>query len=235
MTGAHVSRRYPVCVDARLDRDPHRWLWLAKIVLVIPHIVVLVFLWLAAFATTFVSGFAILFTGRYPRPLFDFAVGVLRWSWRVSFYAAGAFATDQYPPFSLAPDPSYPADLTVAYPKSLSRGLVLVKWWLLAIPQYIVVAFFSGGWGSASIGLITVLAFVAIVTVAATGRYPLPLFDLIIGLNRWCLRVAAYAGLMTDEYPPFRLDQGGIDPGSQSPAVPQSVTPSPQPVPAPTG
>ena len=236
MTGTHAAApSYPVRVDARLEAEPSRWLWLAKFILVIPHIVVLLFLWIAAFATTIVSGFAILFTTRYPRPLFDFAVGVLRWSWRVSYYTSGAFATDKYPPFSLASDPSYPADLTVPYPTSLSRGLVLVKWWLLAIPQYLVVAFFSGGWGGASGGLITLLALIAIVTVAVTGKYPVPLFDLIVGLNRWCLRVAAYAGLMTDAYPPFRLDQGGVDPGSPSPARPVSVTPGPQPVPAPTG
>jgi hypothetical protein len=57
---------------------------------------------------------------------------VLRWTWRVQYYAIGAFATDQYPPFTLADDPSYPAHFDVAYPEQLSRGLVLVKWWLIA-------------------------------------------------------------------------------------------------------
>ena len=208
--GAHSAG--PIRVTARYDPTPGRWLWIVKIVLVLPHAVVLAALWLAALVTTFVAGFAILFTGRYPRSLFDFAVGVLRWTWRVSFYFTSAFGTDQYPPFRLAPDPDYPAELEVDYPEHLSRGLVLVKWWLLAIPQYLVVAVFSGGWGPSQAGLISLLAFIAAVALLFTGRYPRPLFDLVIGLNRWTFRVVAYAALLTDAYPPFRLDQGGEEP-----------------------
>ena len=197
---------YPVRVDGALDRQLSRWLWLVKWFLVIPHYVVLAFLWLA---------FAILFTGRYPRAIFDFTVGVLRWTWRVQYYAYGALGTDLYPPFSLRDDPGYPARLQVEYPQQLSRGLVLVKWWLLAIPHYLVVGLFLGGtyaiWHG---GLIGILALIAEVAVAFTGSYPEPVFDFVLGMNRWVLRVAAYAALMTDTYPPFRLDMGGTDPGS---------------------
>lgn len=228
---------YPVRLDGYIDPDTSRWLWLVKWLLVVPHLVVLTFLWLAVTVLTVVAGFAILFTGRYPRPIFDFNVGVMRWTWRVAFYSASAFATDRYPPFSLEPDPNYPADLAIEYPERLSRGLVLVKWWLLAIPHYLVVAVFVGGLGvglfgnwriAAGTGLISILALVAAVVLGVRGRYPDSVFDFVMGMNRWCYRVMPYAALMRDEYPPFRLDNGGTDPGSL-PLLPPPPPPTLQP------
>src|SRR5215468_12792269 len=134
---------YPVSVDAALDSPLSRWLWLVKWVLVIPHYVVLAFLWLAFAVLSVVAFFAILFTGQYPRGIFEFNVGVLRWTWRVQYYSYAALGTDRYPPFSLDDDPAYPARLQVEYPQQLSRGLVLVKWWMLAIPHYLVIGLFA--------------------------------------------------------------------------------------------
>jgi len=140
-------------------------------------------------------------------------------------------ATDQYPPFTLA-DADYPARLDVAYPEHLSRGLALVKSWLLAIPHYVIVGLFTSGlvWYTTEVdaagnevvqagaGLISILVFIAVVILLFTGRYPQGLFDLVMGLQRWVYRVAAYAALMRDEYPPFRLDTGGREPGRSSPS-----------------
>jgi hypothetical protein len=243
----HAPGVNPVRLEARLDAPLSRWLWLVKWLLLIPHIVALVVLWLAFGVVTVVAGFAILFTGRYPRSLFDFNVGVLRWSWRVAFYSFGGFATDRYPPFTLGAAPDYPATLDVAYPDELSRGLVLVKWWLLAIPHYVVLGIIGGGlvgwWGddgaSGGPGLITWLVLVAAVVLLFGGRYPRGIFDLAVGLNRWVYRVIAYAALMTDEYPPFRLDQGGADrptavePEPVAPGAPPAAPPAPEPPPPP--
>jgi hypothetical protein len=225
---------YPVHVRV----DPHpaasRWLWVVKWLLLVPHVVVLVFLWLAFLVLSIVALVAIELTGHYPRSIFDFNVGVLRWTWRVEYYGYGVLATDRYPPFTLQDVPDYPAHLDVTYPEHLSRGLALVKWWLLALPQYVVVSVLVGTgtwlvmtwderwrlvWGG---GLVGILVLVAAAALLLTGRYPGSVHDLLVGLHRWVLRVSAYAALMTDEYPPFRLDQGPDEPAPAGVGAPPS-------------
>ena len=216
----------PVLVRGRLEEPLSRWLWLVKWLLLIPHYIVLFFIGIAFVLVTVIAFFAILFTGRYPRGLFDFNLGVLRWSWRVSYYGYNALATDQYPPFSLASEPDYPATLDIAYPQRLSRGLVLVKWWLLALPHYLLLGLIVGGtsytvssvvggqtttWTIAGSSLLSLVICFAGVGLLFTARYPRGLYDFAMGVDRWVLRVTAYAALMTDAYPPFRLDQGGAE------------------------
>jgi hypothetical protein len=226
---------YPVSVDARLDEPLSRWLWLVKWFLAIPHYVALAFLWVAYLVMSFVAFVAIVFTGRYPRSIFEFNVGVLRWSWRVAYWSYGALATDRYPPFKLVEDADFPAHLEIAYPERLSRGLPFVKWFL-AIPHLVIVGLLAGGswmtWGIH--GAIGLLSIVAAILLLFGATYPKALFDVILGFNRWVLRVAAYVGLMTDRYPPFRLDLGGPEPGGKltlttdaSPLRPPSAPPSP--------
>ena len=207
--------RSPVTLEAVYDPGPSRWLWLVKWVLAIPHFVVLLFLWIAFVLVTVIAFFAILIAGAYPRSLFTFNVGVLRWSWRVAYYSYGSLATDRYPPFTLADVPDYPARLEIARPEQLSRGLVLVKSWLLVLPQLLVVAIIGGG-GRFMGGLVGLLAFYAGVSLLFTGHYPRGMYDFNVGLHRWMARVVAYAALMTDVYPPYRLDQGPSEPYRRS-------------------
>ena len=208
-----ASAPYPVQLDATLDQQLSRGLWLIKWLFALPHVILLVFLWAAFAVVTIVAFFAILITGRYPHGLFAFNVGVLRWTWRVGWYAFAGLGTDRYPPFSLAAEPDYPATLVVPYPERLSRGRVLVKSWLLAFPQLIVVGVFLGGsWSTpagsivAWPGLIGALTLFAVVALLFSGRYPRDIYRLVVGLCRWTARVGAYVALMRDEYPPFRLD-----------------------------
>src|SRR4051812_1586393 len=204
-----TTSSYPLRLTGELAPGLSRGLWLVKWLLAIPHFVVLFFLWIGFVAVSVVALFAILFTGRYPRAIFDFNVGVLRWTWRVGFYSYSALGTDRYPPFTLADAPDYPARLDVDYPQSLSRGLVLVKWWLLALPQYLVVAVFAGGawagWNAANDdlawtsggGLIGLLVVIAGIVLLFTGRYPKAIFDFVMGLNPWGYRSPPHPTLLT--------------------------------------
>jgi hypothetical protein len=226
---------YPLRIEGRLDEPLSRWLWLVKWVLLIPHYIVLWCLFIAVFVLTVIAFFAILLTGRYPRGIFDFNVAVLRWAWRVAFYGYNALGTDRYPPFSFDADAEYPANLDVPYPEHLSRGLVLIKWWLLAIPQYIIVAVLAGGVGIAVHiwGLISILAIIAAIAMLFTRRYPRDIFDFVMGLNRWVFRVLVYVLLMRDEYPPFRFDPGGAETppfASTPPNALPTLLPHPPPV-----
>jgi hypothetical protein len=206
---------YPTQLEGQLDPALSRGMWLVKWLLAIPHYIVLAIMWAAFPVVVLASGVMILFTGRYPAALFEFVVGVLRWNWRVAFYATGVLGTDKYPPFTLART-DYPATFDVSYPARLSRWKVLVKSWLLAFPHLIIVSVLAGvAWaavnGQAVGGLLGLLVFIAGLILLFTKVYNLGLFNLVMGIQRWVYRVFAYTSLLRDDYPPFRLDQGPLD------------------------
>ena len=223
MRDAYRMNTYPVIVTGSLDEPLGRWRWLVKWLLALPHFVCLLFLWIVAAFLTFCAFWVVLFTGRYPRAIFNYNVGVLRWSWRVSYYALGVLGTDRYPPFTMQDVPDYPVHFDVQYPEQrLRRGLPLIGWWLAGIPQYMIAGLIGGGitashWHTA--GIVSILMLVVGILLLFKNEYPRGLYDLVMGLNRWTLRVTAYGMLMVRDYPPFRLDQGGDEPTPTTPVA----------------
>jgi hypothetical protein len=184
---------YPLRYDVEYPEELSRWLIFVKWLLAIPHQIILGALGMASGVIGFIAFFAILFTKRYPRGLFDFVVNVNRWSANVGAYTG--LLRDEYPPFSWEPG-QYAVTYEVDYPEELNRWLPLVKW-LLAIPHFIVLLFLFIA--------AAVVGFIAWFAILFTKRYPRGLFDFVVGVNRWNLRVNAYTSLLRDEYPPFSL------------------------------
>jgi hypothetical protein len=190
----------PVRVRSDLDA-PSRRLWLVKwCALAVPHYPILIGLYLLYPLVTIAAGVAILFTGHHPRPLFDFNVGVLRWSWRLMNYRFPMNSTDKYPPFTLASRRDYPADLNVDYPDSPINRAALFTRWLLGLPQILLC------WALEP--FLQLLCVTNAVWLLCEGTINQGMFDLLLGIVRWRYRVAAYVSLMRDEYPPFRMDLG---------------------------
>jgi hypothetical protein len=208
-----------VIVEGSLEEPLSRWRWLVKWLLALPHVFLLFFLWIGFAIGTFGAFWVLLFTGRYPRRIFDYNVRVLRWTWRVSFYATTAIGTDRYPPFHGREDAGYPVRLGIPYPEQQRRGLPLIGWWLAGIPQYILAGIIGGGFAAGFHNVLGVLIVVAGLLLLLTRRYPRELFDFVMGCNRYSIRVTAYAAFMTPEYPPFRFDQGGLEAPRSTPPV----------------
>ena len=161
-------------------------------ILAIPHAIILYLFGLAVGITTFIAWFAILFTGTYPRGLWDFAVSYQVWSANLSAYLL--FQRDEYPPFGAG---DYPVQYDLVYPERLSRGLIFIKF-LLVIPHLIALV------------VLGIVAYVVIIltwfAILITGRNPRGLFNFLVGVSRWAHRVNAYMYLLTDNYPPFSMD-----------------------------
>ncbi|MFI5121504.1 MAG: DUF4389 domain-containing protein [Vicinamibacteria bacterium] len=183
---------YPVRIEAENQGDYNRFLPLIKWLLALPHYIVLLFLGIGALVVGLISFFAVLITGRYPRGMFDYMVGVFRWAFRVTAYVL--LLTDRYPPFSLEDDPSYPARLEVEYPEHVERWRPLVAW-LLIIPYYIVAYFL--------IIVAEFVAFIGVFVILFTAKLPEGMFNLIINPLRWSIRSQTYGYWMVTKYPPF--------------------------------
>jgi hypothetical protein len=163
----------------------------------IPHGIILGFYSFAVSIVTFIAFWAILFAGKYPRGMYNFVVGYMRWTNNVAAYYS-YLLRDEYPPFT-GDQTSYPVVLDVEYPERLSRGLLILKvlfgWIYVGIPHGIILGFYG-----IIVGIITFIAFWAILF---TGRYPIGMYNLVVGYIRWYVNVNTYMFLLRDEYPPF--------------------------------
>jgi hypothetical protein len=194
---------YPVALTIDYpDRELNRLTSFFRPILAIP-IVIILSLVSGGWSQYYVGGGGVLFVAtilmllfsrKYPRWWFDWNLALVKFSTRVSAYLC--LMRDEYP----STDDDQFVHIDISYPdaKQLSQGLPLVKW-LLAIPHYIVLALLS-----VAVILSVIIAWFAILF---TGHYPRGLFNFIVGVFRWNIRVSAYAFLLvTDEYPPFSLD-----------------------------
>lgn len=187
--------------SANFDADPRtaRWRPIAQWLLAIPHLVVLNALSSLRGILELFGSVAVVFTGRVPRPLFDAITMTLRYEWRVLSYTV--FFDDDYPVFEFMPaarDDGHQrhSTLTIEYPEQLNRWKPLYKW-LLAIPHYVVCAVLAVA------SVLTILW--GMVAVVITGRYPSGARRFVVRAYRYGLRVQAYVGPLTDQYPPFSL------------------------------
>ena len=196
-----MSTTTPYPAELAFDAEPRitRWRPLVQWVLAVPHLIIARALSALRGVLTLVSLFTVLFSEQIPQAIFDMIAMTYRYEWRTFSYAM--FLHDDYPPFDFNPAAADDGleghtNLSFAYPEHLNRWKPLYKW-ALAIPHYVALVALIIAGGFAFIG-----GFFA---VLITAQYPKTIRDFLVGIQRYSLRVEAYVGLLTDEYPPFRM------------------------------
>jgi Domain of unknown function (DUF4389) len=195
MRGAHVS--YPVTFEVDYAERRNRLTAFFRLILAIPIAIVLYVYGIIAFITIVIAWFAIVITGHYPKGLYDFVAGFLRFQTRVTAYAV--LLCDPYPPFGGGPDSSYPVRMDFAGPLERYSRLKTLFRIILAIPIMVL--------RYAINLLLEIGAFAAWVVIVITGKMPRGLFDLMVLANSYTARSDAYLYLMTETYPPFQDEQ----------------------------
>lgn len=199
MAVSYPERTYPARLEFHNEYRIARWRPLAQWLLAIPQLAIAWALNSLRNVLTVISFFTVLFTERIPRPIFDAIAMTYRYEWRAVSYAM--FLHEDYPPFDFTmgaeDDRMEPhTTLSITYPERLNRWKPLYKWFL-AIPQYFVIF---------ALVLASVVTFIAgFFAVLFTGAYPHGIRNFLVNVYRYTWRVEAYVGLLTDEYPPFRL------------------------------
>jgi hypothetical protein len=211
---------YPITYEADYKREPSRVKSFFRFILVIPWLIVAYVYIIAAIFTLLAAWVAIIITGRYPEGLYNFNSGVLRYFTRVNSFEF--LLTDEYPPFGLRPDPTYPVRLEIApRPESQSRLSAHFRL-ILAIPQFIL------GYGINFLHLGAVV--VSWLTIVFRGYQPAGVHNALTFTTAWQARVGGYIALLTDAYPPDGDE--GVQVGDVRPSAPAAPA-QPEPPAAP--
>ena len=191
-----VTEGYPVQFEVDPPTAQNRLSIFFRWLLVIPHVIVLNFLGLAAGVVITLAWFTIVFAGRFPAGMLRFTVGFSRWAARANAY--GTLLTDRYPPFSMEEEPDYPVRLTVQEQTTRRNRLTTFFRCILLIPHEIVLGLLSI--------VVVFVGFGAWVAGVVLGSVPEGLHNFLAGYTRWTERASAYGYLLVDEYPPFSFD-----------------------------
>lgn len=222
---------YPISYEADYNREPNRLTTFFRLLLAIPWLIVGYIYAIAGIFTWIAAWFALLFTGRYPQGLYNFNSGVLRYFTRINSYVA--LLTDQFPPFGLSPDPTYPVRLQVA-PRAEKQSRLKVFFRLILFLPLIVVSY-------AMNALHTGAVFVSWLTIVFRGYQPAGAHNALVFTTAWQARIGGYIGLLTDVYPPVgdeapqlgdvRASGQAALSGSSTPPAPSTPATEQQPLP----
>lgn len=191
-----MAANYPIQLAVDPTAAQGRWGVFFRIILAIPHLIILCFLGIAQFVITFLAWFAIMFTGRYPAGMLGFSIGATRWQARANAYMS--LLTGVYPPFSLDAEDDYPIRLMVTEQIEGRNRLTTFFRIFLIIPHYIILYFL----GIVSFFVMVIAWFAALIT----GQVPQGLHNFLAGVTRWDTRLGGYWMLLVDEHPPYGFD-----------------------------
>jgi len=207
---------YPVTFEADFVEQRSRLTTFFRLLLAIPHYIVLAFWGIGAFFAVVIAWFALLFTGKWPQGLYDFTAGFIRYYTRVSGYTW--LLADPYPPFSGAEEPSYPVRLNVGPPLPEYNRLKVLLRIFYVIPAYLIVYV---------MGIVLYLAAIASwLVILVTGKQPKGLQDVLGLCVSYTARAYALFMLVTETYPPF-TDDHARQIGEPAPATPLPQQPAP--------
>jgi hypothetical protein len=197
---------YPVQYEADLNPEPNRWTTFFRLLLAIPWFVVAVFWGIVFVFTHLFAWVAIVFTGRYPEWLYEFNSGVVRFGVRTSAWIY--LQTDEWPPFGLGEDPSYPIRVNIAPRAEKQSRLKALFRWILALPVLLVLSY-----GTSYIQMLAGL--VAWVTIVFRGYMPEGIHNMLTFVNGFHARVFGYLAFLTDDYPPIGLERSNGRPAGE--------------------